>query len=111
MQQKLRFTWDQRGYATVLAEPPHDVLAGYLAEELQTNAPVCRRVLDTIQSLRVGRRSSWDTEGQAWSVSLNRVRAAIVSEYAVPGRSLDLTLEEFEDAVGSWLRFIELSRV
>jgi uncharacterized protein YacL (UPF0231 family) len=107
---KLRFTWDQQGQVTALAEPPDDILADYLAEEVQANAFTCRRLLDIIRALRQGRHSCWTAEGEAWSVRLNRTRAVIMSEYAVPGRSRALALDEFEEAVDSWLRFLEVVR-
>lgn len=110
MMQKLRFTWDQQGHATVLAEPPHDVLADFLAEEIQSDLSLCKRMLDIIRALRLGRHSTWDNEGESWSVRLSKTRAAITSEFAVPGRTLEITLEEFEEAVGSWQRFLEISR-
>lgn len=106
----LRFTWDQEGHVTALAEPPDDILADYLSEEVRGNVRLCRRVLDIIRALRMGSHSAWVLDGDAWSVKLNRTRAVIESEYAVPGRSRELSLDEFEQLVQSWLRFLEVAR-
>ncbi|WP_199747270.1 MULTISPECIES: hypothetical protein [Corallococcus] len=90
--------------------PPDDVLADYLAQELRPDANRAQGMLNVLASLRQGRRERWDVTGDTWSLELNRARASIHSEVAIPGRSQDLPLEEFEDAIRSWLEFMELSR-
>lgn len=107
---KVRFTWDQEGHVTALAEPPDDILAHYLVDEVRNNPRVCRRLLDIIRALRRGSHSSWRAEGEAWSVKMSRNRAVIESEIAVPGRAREMTLEEFEELLQSWLRFVENTR-
>ncbi|HYH94852.1 YacL family protein [Hyalangium sp.] len=106
----VRFTWDQAGHVTALAEPPDDVLADYLAEEVRDNLRLCRRLLDIIRALRLGNHSSWMAEGEAWNINLTKGRAVIESEFSVPGRSRELTLVEFEELVQAWLRFLETTR-
>nr|WP_205694607.1 hypothetical protein [Corallococcus coralloides] len=90
--------------------PPDDVLADYLAQELRPDANRAQGMLNVLASLRQGRRERWDVTGETWSLELNRARASIHSEVAIPGRSQDLPLEEFEDAIRAWLEFMELSR-
>jgi hypothetical protein len=107
---KLRFTWDQKGDVLALAEPPDEILAHYLSEELGNDVRHCRRLLDIIRALRGGSHSAWQTEGDCWTVRLTRSRAVIESEFEVPGRSRELLLEEFEQLVESWMRFLELAR-
>ncbi|MBN1205314.1 MAG: YacL family protein [Myxococcaceae bacterium] len=107
---KLRFTWDQEGEVTALAEPPDEILAHYLSEEVGNDVRLCRRLLDISRALRGGKHSSWVAEGDSWSVKLNRTRVVIESECEVPGRSRELLLEEFEQLVESWLRFLEIAR-
>ncbi len=43
-------------------------------------------------------------------MKLNRRRAVILSEMAVPGRAREVTLEEFEELVEAWLLFLENTR-
>ncbi|WP_224366555.1 YacL family protein [Hyalangium versicolor] len=107
---KLRFTWDQEGHVQALGEPPDDVLAHYLSEEVRNDPRRCKRLLDIIRALRRGSHSSWLADGESWSVKLSRGRAIIESEIAVPGRVREVTLEEFEEMVESWLRFLETVR-
>ncbi|MGE6760028.1 hypothetical protein ACQKGO_18585 [Corallococcus interemptor] len=90
--------------------PPDDVLADYLAQEVRPDAHRAQGMLNVLAALRQGRRDRWDVTGDTWSLELNRARASIHSEVAIPGRSQDLPLEEFEDALRSWLEFMELSR-
>ncbi|WP_169828068.1 MULTISPECIES: hypothetical protein [Corallococcus] len=90
--------------------PPDDVLADYLAQELRPDANRAQGMLRELTALRQGQRDRWDVTGETWSLELNRARASIHSEVAIPGRSQDLPLEEFEDAIRSWLEFMELSR-
>nr|WP_242544544.1 hypothetical protein [Corallococcus sp. NCSPR001] len=90
--------------------PPDDVLADYLAQELRPDANRAQGMLNVLASLRQGRRERWDVTGETWSLELNRARASIHSEVAIPGRSQDLPLEEFEEVIRSWLEFMELSR-
>lgn len=90
--------------------PPDDVLADYLAQELRPDANRAQGMLNVLASLRQGRRDRWDVTGETWSLELNQARASIHSEVAIPGRSQDLPLEEFEAAIRSWLEFMELSR-
>ncbi|WP_199724676.1 hypothetical protein [Corallococcus sp. AB011P] len=90
--------------------PPDDVLADYLVQELRPDANRAQGMLRELAALRQGQRERWDVTGETWSVELNRARASIHSEVAIPGRSQDLPLEEFEDAIRSWLEFMELSR-
>ncbi|WP_223633073.1 hypothetical protein [Corallococcus sp. EGB] len=90
--------------------PPDDVLADYLAQELHPDPNRAQGVLNVLTALRQGRQERWDVTGETWSVELNRARASIHSEVAIPGRSQDLPLEEFEAAIRSWLEFMELSR-
>ncbi|RKG49866.1 hypothetical protein D7X30_38730 [Corallococcus sp. AB011P] len=110
MPRTLRFTWDQQGRAVVSGLPPDDVLADYLVQELRPDANRAQGMLRELAALRQGQRERWDVTGETWSVELNRARASIHSEVAIPGRSQDLPLEEFEDAIRSWLEFMELSR-
>ncbi len=107
---KLRFTWDQDGQVLAFGEPPDDILANYLSEEVRNNPRLCRRLLDIIRALRRGSHSSWLADGDTWSVKLSRGRAVIESELAVPGRARELTLDEFEQLVESWLQFLETTR-
>ncbi|WP_171446274.1 hypothetical protein [Corallococcus carmarthensis] len=90
--------------------PPDDVLADYLAQELRPDLDRAQGMLRVLTALRQGRQDRWDVTGETWSLELNRARASIHSEVAIPGRSQDLPLEEFEDAIRSWLEFMELSR-
>jgi hypothetical protein len=106
----LRFTWDQQGRAVVSGLPPDDVLADYLAQELRPVPERAQGMLRVLTALRQGKRERWDVTGDMWSLELNRARASIHSEVAIPGRSQDLPLEEFETAIRSWLEFMELSR-
>jgi uncharacterized protein YacL (UPF0231 family) len=106
----VRFTWDQAGQVTALAEPPDDILAYYLAEEVSNNPRLCRRLLDIIRALRGGKHSAWRADGQAWNLSLTKTRAVIESEVSVPGRSREVALEDFEELVQSWLQFLETTR-
>lgn len=106
----VRFTWDQQGHATALAEPPDDILADYLAEEVRDDPSVCRRLLDIIRALRGGNHSSWRADGEAWNLSMTKARAVIESEFSVPGRARELTLDDFEALVRSWLQFLETTR-
>lgn len=107
---RLRFTWDQEGRVKALGEPPDDVLSQYLSDEVRNNPKLCRRLLDIIRALRLGKHSTWTAEGECWSLKLSRARAVIESEFSVPGHSHELTLEEFEDLVQSWLLFLETTR-
>ena len=90
--------------------PPDDVLADYLAQELRPDSSRAHGMLNVLAALRQGRRERWDVTGETWSLELSRARASIHSEVAIPGRSQDLPLEEFEDAIRSWLEFMELAR-
>jgi uncharacterized protein YacL (UPF0231 family) len=108
--EKLRFTWDQEGQVQARAEPPDDILANYLSEEVRNDSRRCRRLLDIIRALRRGSHSAWRADGDAWSVKLSRGRVVIESEIAVPGQVREMTLEEFEELVSSWLRFLENTR-
>jgi uncharacterized protein YacL (UPF0231 family) len=106
----VRFTWDQEGQVTALAEPPDDIIAHYLVDEVRNNPRLCRRMLDIIRALRKGSHSCWRAEGESWSVKLSRSRAVIESEMAVPGRAREMSLDEFEELLLSWLRFVETTR-
>jgi hypothetical protein len=106
----VRFTWDQEGHVTALAEPPDDILADYLADEVSNNPLKCRRLLDIIRALRGGKHSSWRADGEAWNLSMTKARAVIESEFSVPGRARELSLEDFEELVRSWLQFLETTR-
>jgi hypothetical protein len=106
----VRFTWDKEGHVTAVAEPPDDVLADYLAQEVSNNPLKCRRLLDIIRALRGGKHSSWRADGDAWNLSMTKARAVIESEFSVPGRARELSLEDFEELVRSWLQFLETTR-
>lgn len=107
----LRFTWDQQGRVTAVGEPPRDVLADYLSNELQANPSACRRLLNTLRQLRTGKRDAWEVLGEAWTLKLSRFSAELISEDVVPGRRMALPIEDLEEAVDSWLQFIEFARV
>ncbi|RKG72900.1 hypothetical protein D7V88_37400 [Corallococcus terminator] len=110
MPRTLRFTWDQQGRAVVNGLPPDDVLADYLAQELGFEPARAQKMLRVLNAVRHGKRDRWDVTGDAWSLELSPVRASIHSEETIPGRSQELSLEEFEHVVRSWLEFMELSR-
>jgi len=107
---KLRFTWDHEGKVTAVAEPPDDILAHYLADEVRNSPRTCRRLLDIIRALRGGKHSSWRADGEAWNLSMTRTRAVIECELSVPGRAREVALEDFEALVQSWLQFLETTR-
>ncbi len=107
---KLRFTWDQHGRLTAVGEPPQDVLADYLANELKADTSACERLLEALRDVREGKMEDWEDAGEAWTVTLTPSRAEIVSEYAVPGRRIFLPIEELEEAIQSWMEFIALAR-
>ncbi|MFP2926161.1 hypothetical protein ACLESO_13255 [Pyxidicoccus sp. 3LG] len=92
------------------ASPPNDVLADYLSEELQPGSGAAERLLALVMEFRTGRRGVWEVPGDCWSVELTSARASLRTEHAIPGRVLHLPLEDFEEAVRSWLDFVQLSR-
>lgn len=94
----------------VRASPPNDVLADYLSEELQPGSGAAERLLDLIHGFHAGRRGVWEVPGECWSVELTPARATIRTEDAIPGRTLHLPLQDFEEAVRAWLDFVYLSR-
>ena len=106
----LRFTWEPRGSVRVRAAPPNDALADYLSDELQPGSGAAERLLALIGEFRTGRRGSWEVPGDCWSVELTYARACLRTEHAIPGRTLHLPLEDFEEAVRSWVDFVALSR-
>ncbi|NMO22276.1 hypothetical protein HPC49_38340 [Pyxidicoccus fallax] len=108
---KLRFTWDSRGSAVVVrAPPPNDVLADYLSEELQPGSGAAERLLELILQVRSGHLGGWEVPGDCWSVELTKVRATVRTEDAIPGRTLHLPVEDFEEAVRAWQDFVRLPR-
>jgi hypothetical protein len=94
----------------VRATPPNDVLADYLSEELQPGSGAAERLLALIHELHAGRMGTWEVPGDCWSVEFSPVRATIRTEHAIPGRTLHLPLEDFEEAVRAWLDFVALQR-
>ena len=94
----------------VRAPPPNDVLADYLSEELQPGSGAAERLLDLVHGFRAGRCGVWEVPGECWSVELTPARATLRTEDAIPGRTLHLPLEDFEEAVRAWLDFVQVSR-
>ncbi len=106
----LQFTWEPWGSVVVQAAPPNDALADYLTEELQPGSGAAERMLDLIGEVRSGRCGTWEVLGDNWSVELTPARATLCTEFAIPGRTLHLALEDFEEAVRAWLDFVALCR-
>jgi hypothetical protein len=94
----------------VRATPPNDVLADYLTEELQPGSGAAERLMALVQEFRTGRTGAWEVPGDCYSVELTAARATLRTEHAIPGRTLHLPLEDFAEAVRSWLDFVALSR-
>lgn len=105
----LRFTWEPWGSVVVRAPAPDDALADYLTSELQPGSGAAERLLELIGEFRGSRRGSWEVPGDSWSVELTYARATLRTEYAIPGRTVHLPIEEFEEAVRAWLDFVALS--
>lgn len=86
--------------------PPHEVVGWFLEQDLQGDVAACRRLLNLLNEVESGIMTSFESTGNAHTVTLGRNGARIENEYAEPPVAGDSSLDDLKQAISGWLRLL-----
>lgn len=93
------FDWPGR----LPGNPAHDLIAAYLAIDLQKSPEWIKEVLQKIREVKSGEISSWERIGNAYCLRLFSDHIEIEEDYAEKsGEMARISINDFEAAVIAW---------
>ncbi len=90
----------------VSCEPRYALLARFLEGDLQESAAIADRVLAILESVRKGVRKKAVLTGNAHTIILLQERVRLESDFDPLAAPLEISSEEFRDAVRRWRGFV-----
>lgn len=103
---QLRLYKDERGIPRAEAPPPQEALGWWLNQDIQRDLGACDEVLSVIQDIRAGRLANWEGTGNVHTITITREGARIETEFAVPPRTAEVSLDELQEAISRWKELI-----
>ena len=101
------FYWDAAGDPRARGEGPAGKLARFLESDLQGSAAHGRAVLRAIERIEDGDLDSWESTGNAYTLTLTPEGASLVHEIADKADPLELSLSQLKEAVADWTAFVD----
>ncbi|SEK81497.1 hypothetical protein [Nitrosovibrio tenuis] len=97
------FTWPGRRHDN----PAHDLIAAYLAIDIQKNPNWANELLQKTREVKSGQISSWERIGNAYWLRLFPDHVEIEEDYAEePGEAAIISIDDFEAAATAWREFV-----
>jgi uncharacterized protein YacL (UPF0231 family) len=97
------FNWPGR----VHGNPAHDLVAAYLAMDIQKSPEWIKEVLRKTWEVKSGQISFWERIGNAYCLRLFPDHVEIEEDYAEePGESVRISIDDFEAAAAAWREFV-----
>ncbi len=94
------FTWPGR----CQDDPVHDLINAYLVIDIQNSPKGTDELLEKIRLVKIGKLSSWERIGNAYTLTLLPDSIEIEEDYS--GESITCKLDDFEKAVAAWKTYI-----
>jgi hypothetical protein len=99
------FWWKGRVYGN----SAHDLLAAYLAIDIQKSRCWAEELLQKTREVRSGRIPSWERIGNAYLLRLFPDHVEIQEDYGEePRETVRIPIHEFEAAAAAWREFADL---
>lgn len=86
-------------------EPEHTALSEFLEGDIQGAAPYCREIRDETLSVKMGDKSKWSINGNAYSLTVTKDNVLLEGRWEKI--KLELPINDFLKAVSGWLAFLE----
>ena len=97
------FAWPGR----LPGNPAHNLIAAYLAIDIQKSPEWIKEVLQKIREVKSGQISSWERIGNAYCLRLFPDHVEIEEDYAEePGETARISIKDFEAAIAAWRDFV-----
>jgi hypothetical protein len=96
----------KNGYPHALVEKPYELLGWFLESDVQGSLENGQEIKILINEVRTGKIPYSEGVGNAYNLILTPSGARIETEFATPNVSLDITLNELDDALSAWLDFL-----
>jgi uncharacterized protein YacL (UPF0231 family) len=98
------FDWPGRMHGN----PAHDLVAAYLAMDIQKSPEWIKEVLRKTWEVKSGQISFWERIGNAYCLRLFPDHVEIEEDYAEePGESVRISIDDFEAAAAAWREFVD----
>jgi hypothetical protein len=104
----MRLYRDSSGDPRAHGEKGKELLARFLESDVQGSATLGRRILTALDKVAAGHLASWESTGNAYTLTLAPGGAEIEPEMddSDTAEPLHLSLAELRDAVARWMDFI-----
>jgi hypothetical protein len=97
------FAWPGR----LPGNPAHNLIAAYLAIDIQKSPEWIKEVLQKIREVKSGEISSWERIGNAYCLRLFPDHVEIEEDYAEePGEAVRIPIDDFKAAALAWRDFV-----
>ncbi len=103
----LRVHSGDNGILKAIPDRDRELLGRFLEEDVQESSSHCLELLNAIEGISSQGEQRWEQTGNAHTVILDRSGVTIESEMDEECAPLHLSLDEFEEAVKTWLSAIE----
>lgn len=97
------FNWTGREHGN----PAHDLVAAYLAMDIQKSPEWIKEVLQKTREVKSGQIPSWERIGNAYCLRLFPDHVEIEEDYEdESGEPVRISIEDFEAAAAAWRDFV-----
>jgi uncharacterized protein YacL (UPF0231 family) len=107
---ELHFYRDSTGDPRARCNAPCELLGHFLESDVQSNIVFCEEILDVLDRIGRSEITRWQETGNAHTLLLGKKEARIEAEYDELVEPCRLPLDEFRNAVSSWMMFLARGR-
>ena len=101
------FAWPGR----VTGNPAHDLIAAYLAVDIQRSPEWAEELLEKTAEVKSGQLGSWERCGNAYCLRLFRDQVEIEENYEEqPAEPVMIPIDDFVAAAAAWRKLIDQQR-
>jgi hypothetical protein len=105
----IKFYYDKEGYFKADTEPQYLLLSQYFESEIQGVPTICQDLLTMIKEIATGDRLEIEGIGNGHGLKLTPEQAIIWSEFTDIKAKLEISLDDFKQALENCLNFLLLS--
>jgi uncharacterized protein YacL (UPF0231 family) len=102
----VRYFRDEQGFPRVETGDSHPNIGSFLEQDIQSSTEGCREYMAAAEDVETGRLPKWSGTGNAHTVTIQSDGVSIENVWDESLGVAEVSIPEFKQCLGSWLRLI-----